>query len=154
MKRLTINGLCLLCICAILTACAMKKESDDGSVEKLTKTSILEVCDEETRELMGKAVDGSTPVSLLYLRNYECGEEYQITDGETIEAVLQALLEVSVEEEEEMYATDSDDIFIFTMEDGAEFTVSFNHHCFKADRKLYQVSGAKGLWELADSITE
>lgn len=148
-----------LCSACFLTGCSLmvsgtdkdseivQKEAKEGDIEN----SLLRYCDEQTKEFLTQE---DIPVRLVYRCLHEASQEYEITDRDTIQLVLNAILEIQVEGETDMMASDRDDVFVFTMENGDICSFSFNDHHFQSDKKLYELSGDDSLWKLAKKIQQ
>lgn len=132
---------CLLCAGASLTSCGVNSVEDCG---------LLEYCDESTKTMLHNQ---QTPILLRYYCLRETSEEYEVTDTAVINAVLQAILDIRIISETDIFATDYDDIFVFAMEDGTEYSFSFNRHCFQSNGKMYELSDDEELWKLAERIS-
>ena len=71
-----------------------------------------------------------------------------------IEAVLAALRALCIGESVEERATDSDDLFLFTLDDGTTCSVAFEAHRLNTGDARYIVENGGALWKLAASILE
>ena len=75
-------------------------------------------------------------------------------DSLTLLAVLAALRALRIGEPVEERATDSDDLFLFTLDDGTTCSVAFEAHRLNTGDARYIVENGGALWKLAASILE
>lgn len=132
----------LLCAVAFLSACG---------VYPVEERDLSEYCDEQAKAVLQ---DQQSPMLLRYFCQRETSEEYEVTDTAVINAVRQAILDIHIKNETDIAATDYDDVFIFTMKDGTEYSFSFNGHCFQSNGKVYELSDDGELWKLAKQISD
>ena len=117
-------------------------------------SEIRDYCSESQVEFLDR-LETEKPVSAVYYQNGEASNRFTITDTETICALAQALCEIQIESPTELYSTDSDNVFVFMMEDGKNYSFNFNEHNFEAkDQKCYTTSNGAALWTLASQISE
>ena len=131
---------CLLCAAAFLSSCKTHPVEE----------RCLSEYDERLKAMLQ---DQQSPVLLRYLCRRETSEEYEVTDVNVINAVLQALPDIHIKNETNIAAADYEDIFIFTMKDGTEYSFSFNGHHFQLNGKIYELCDDKELWKLAKRIS-
>ena len=93
----------------------------------IENNSILSYLPEETQRVL-KSFDAEQCEYLLYGKYHFAGEQFRVTDQETIRAVAAAIQKITVKQEIEETATDYDDVFSFVMKDGTKATVCFNMH--------------------------
>lgn len=108
-----------------------------------------------TDEAMSALLRGERKAAALqYSRLGETVDARETTDAETIEAVLAALRALRIGESVEERATDSDDLFLFTLDDGTTCSVAFEAHRLNTGDARYIVENGGALWKLAASILE
>lgn len=111
-------------------------------------------CSETQVEFLDR-LETEKPVFAIYYQNWEASNRFTITDAETICALAQTLSEIQIESPVELYSTDNDNIFVFMMEDGKNYSFYFNGHNFEAeDGKLYTTSNEAAFWNLVAHIIE
>ena len=117
-------------------------------------SEIRNYCSESQVEFLDR-LEMEKPVFSIYYQNWEASNRFTITDAETICALAQTLSEIQIESPVELYSTDNDNIFVFMMEDGKNYSFYFNDHNFKAeDGKLYTTSNEAAFWNLVAHIIE
>ncbi|MBR2188998.1 MAG: hypothetical protein IJ860_06300 [Eubacterium sp.] len=98
------------------------------------------------------------PVRLVYTRQYEAAEQFETEDELMIAACVDALREMTIGEETDVRATDSDDVLTFVMEDGSANTVRFQNGNFCFEDRIYEVGGFSAvrdvLEQVASAVTE
>ena len=111
-------------------------------------------CSETQVEFLDR-LETEKPVFAIYYQNWEVSNRFTITDAETICALAQTLSEIQIESPVERYSTDNDNIFVFMMEDGKNYSFYFNGHNFEAeDGKLYTTPNEAAFWNLVAHIIE
>ncbi|MGM9940905.1 MAG: hypothetical protein ACI32N_02800 [Bulleidia sp.] len=91
-------------------------------------------------------------VRLMYRYDRETSETYEVTDGNMIRDIRDALSSITIGKQTAIRTADCDDIFTFITETGSEYTCAFEQHCIVLDHKRYEISGDQPLWKLADTI--
>ena len=139
-SRLLLLG-CTICLCVLcLTACT----SQNGQ-----RAALFSFCGGTE---FAETFDAANAACLVYRYTDETPLERNITDPETIQAVFDALSQITVEGEAELYMTDSDTTFLFQMKTGESYSVSFEGDNLLLDGERYRVSGDETLRKLAASL--
>lgn len=140
-------GMAALLLAALcVAACAAKPAAEESGA------GIRDYCSKEQAEFLDR-METERPVSIAYHRNWETAESCSTADAETVWAMAQALRDVRIEARTDIVSTDSDNILVFTMEDGSTYGFSFNGHNFEAaDGNRYTTGNDAALWELASGI--
>ena len=143
MKKSIFLATCIICAVFMFFACSTQESAQNSG-------SILDYVDDETSNIIEENVNLT---KLVYTQNGETSNTFEITDSGEICNILDAILNVTVEEETDLTASDSDDIFTFYTEDGKEFSFIFNIHNLVAEDGNYTLSGDEDLWKLAKEIS-
>ncbi len=78
--------------------------------------------------------------------------EVELTDADDITAVFEAMKQISVQKQSNVYVTDNYNKITFILADGKEFGFNFNRYNLDYDDNIYQISGDNALWELLRRI--
>ena len=132
-----------MCAVFMFFACSAQENPQNSG-------SILDYADGETKSIIEENVNLT---KLVYTQNGEASNTFEITDADEIYDVLDAILNVTVEEKTDITASDSEDIFTFYTDDGKEFSFTFNMHNLVCDSGNYTLSGDEDLWKLAKEIS-
>ena len=133
-----------MCAVFMLFACFSQENSRNSG------SNILDYASDEAR---GIIEENQTLTKLVYTQNGEASNTFEITDADEIYDILDAILNVTVEEKTDVTASDSEDIFTFYTEDGKELSFTFNMHNLVCDSGNYTLSGDEDLWKLAKEIS-
>ena len=143
MKKSFFLAACVMCAVFMLFACFSQENSRNSG-------SILDYVDVETSSITEENVNLT---KLVYTQNGEASNTFEITDADEIYDILDAILNVTVEEKTDVTASDSEDIFTFFTNDGKEFTFTFNMHNLVTEDGNYTLSDDEDLWKLAKEIS-
>jgi len=78
--------------------------------------------------------------------------EVELTDTADITAVFEAMKQISVEKQSDVYVTDNYNKITFILADGREFGFNFNRFNLEYDDNVYELSGDDALWELLRDV--
>lgn len=98
------------------------------------------------------ALGDEVPVKLIYYYQWGTSETYETQDRELIQEVLQAIQKIHMEKKTDLMATDSDDVFVFVLENGELISFSFNDHHLQNEGAWYELSQDAPLWKLAKEL--
>ncbi len=139
-KTLLFVVVLLIAIC--FAACSAPKESTREDVKPAEADQDAVVGDD-----LGFAL------SIIYTRNRESSDTYQITDRRSIEAVATAIKNISVTGETDEYMTDSEDVITFVISSDEQYTYIFENGCLADGITRYTVTGFEELEQaLEDAI--
>ena len=146
-KRQGLMVICLIIVCILLFSCTSAEQTSGKSGQ----ADLLDYCEPRIQELCS---GDELPISLTYRYLGEASEEYTVTDSQTIAAILDAILNITVCNETDIAATDSDDIYIFTTASSETFSFSFNMHHLCVGDKKYELENNQDLWNLTAKIQQ
>jgi hypothetical protein len=97
---------------------------------------------------------------MTYITNTETHKEWNVQDQGVLEECLKTLQTLKVKEKSDVRTADAEEILIFGLADGTEWTLTFengnlirNTHCYttegyaKVRRKLQEYLKEEGLWD-------
>lgn len=100
------------------------------------------------------------PVQLTYITNTETHKEWKVQDQGVLEECFKTLQTLKVKEKSDVRTADAEEILIFGLADGTEWTLTFengnlirNTHCYttegyaKVRRELQEYLKEEGLWD-------
>lgn len=117
----------------------------------LTVLFLLTACGKKERTV-DAALGDEVPVKLIYYYQWGTSETYETQDRELIQEVLQAIQKIHMEKKTDLMATDSDDVFVFVLENGELISFSFNDHHLQYEGAWYELSQDAPLWKLAKEL--
>jgi hypothetical protein len=97
---------------------------------------------------------GEMPVKAVVFMDSWNKAEVELSDPDDIMAVFEAMKQIRVEKQSDVYVTDNYNKITFILADGREFGFSFNRYNLDYDDNVYKISGDKGLWELLRGILD
>ena len=96
-----------------------------------------------------------TPIALTYNEEGETHNEWKITDAATINACIQAISQINVEEETELRTMDAGETLVFQMADGNTWTLDFEAGNLLRNNTCYETDGWKKVQNIIrDYLTE
>lgn len=107
------------------------------------------------REDISAFADGfyeEMPVKAVIFMDSWNQAEVELTDADDITAVFEAIKQIRVEKQSDVYVTDNYNKITFILADGREFGFSFNRYNLDYDDNVYELSGDEDLWELLRGI--
>ncbi len=140
--------LCIIFSGLLLTACGMAEELSDTG-KPAAPESLMELCPADVRS----SIESNEEIlSITYRHNGEASSEYLITDAGMIQNIRNAISQIRIENETDLMSSDNDDIFIFTLKDENQYSISFNDHHFESTDHIYEISNDSDLWKLIRQI--
>lgn len=143
--------LCLFCIIfsgLLLASCGMAEELSDTG-KPVVPEPLMELCPADVRS----SIESNEEIlSITYRHNGEASSEYLITDAGMIQNIRNAIFQIRIENETDLMSSDNDDIFIFTLKDENQYSISFNDHHFESTEHIYEISNDSDLWKLVRQI--
>jgi hypothetical protein len=141
---------CIIFSGLLLTACGMAEELSDTD-KPVVPGSLMELCPADVRS----SIEGNEEIlSITHRHSGEASSEYLITDAGMIQNIRDAILQIQIEDETDLMASDNDDIFIFTLKNENQYFISFNDHHFESGDRIYEISNDSDLWKLVRQIQE
>ena len=141
---------CIIFSGLLLTACGTAEELSDTD-KPVVPGSLMELCPADVRS----SIEGNEEIlSITHRHNGEASSEYLITDAGMIQNIRDAILQIQIEDETDLMASDNDDIFIFTLKNENQYSISFNDHHFESGDHIYEISNDSDLWKLVRQIQE
>lgn len=100
------------------------------------------------------------PVELTYIANTEAHKEWNIKDQTVLEECFKALETIKIKEKSDVRTTDAEEILVFKLANGTEWTLTFENGNFMRNSTVYTTEGyakvrkvlkeyleKEGLWE-------
>lgn len=100
------------------------------------------------------------PVELTYIANTEAHKEWNIKDQTVLEECFKALESIKIKEKSDVRTTDAEEILVFKLANGTEWTLTFENGNFMRNSTVYTTEGyakvrkvlkeyleKEGLWE-------
>ena len=149
-QRPLLGLFCIIFSGLLLTACGTAEELSDTD-KPVVPGSLMELCPADVRS----SIEGNEEIlSITHRHNGEASSEYLITDAGMIQNIRNAILQIQIEDKTDLMASDNDDIFIFTLKDENQYSISFNDHHFESGDHIYEISNDSDLWKLVRQIQE
>lgn len=81
------------------------------------------------------------PIELKYIANTEAHKEWNIKDQTVLEECFKALETIKIEEKSDVRTADAEEILIFKLADGTEWTLTFENGNFMRNSTVYITEG-------------
>lgn len=81
------------------------------------------------------------PIELKYIANTEAHKEWNIKDQTVLEECFKALETIKIEEKSDVRTTDAEEILVFKLVDGTEWTLTFENGNFLRNSTVYITEG-------------
>ena len=83
----------------------------------------------------------ASPVELTYISNTEAHKERNIKDQTVLEECFKALETINIKEKSDVRTADAEEILIFRLADGTEWTLTFENGNFMRNSTVYMTEG-------------
>lgn len=83
----------------------------------------------------------ASPVELTYISNTEAHKEWNIKDQTVLEECFKALEAIKIEEKSDVRTADAEEILVFKLADGTEWTLTFENGNFMRNSTVYMTEG-------------
>ena len=148
MKKI-ISVILLLCMTAALFAACGKTPEPAPTPSRDPDPGLFEFLKDDRATVFAANFAEDKPVCVTYtLTDNGVSKPSPVYDEKTIDAVFEALCAVTVGDESEVLIPGFDRSFVFTMEDGREYTFSFNVTSINVGGTDYSVFNDGMLWEI------
>lgn len=139
----------LICMTAALFAACGKKPEPAPTPPREPEPGLFEFLKDDRATVFAANFAEDKPVCVTYtLTDNGVSRPSPVYDEKTIDAVFEALCAVTVGDESDVFIPDYDRSFVFTMEDGREYTFSFNVTSIDVGGKDYSVFNDARLWTI------
>ncbi|MBR5115085.1 MAG: hypothetical protein IK101_07315 [Oscillospiraceae bacterium] len=147
MKKILPIILTILLICAGLTGCGTKQTAPKATATP--RPDFFEVITDDRATVFAANYETDKPVCVTYIAT-ENGitTSSSVYDAETIDAVFEALSELTVGDECTSFIVGYEKTFVFTMEDGREYSFSFNIISIEIDGVDRVIFNDNMLWSI------
>lgn len=81
------------------------------------------------------------PIELKYIANTEAHKEWNIKDQTVLEECFKALETINIKEKSDVRTADAEEILIFKLADGTEWTLTFENGNFRRNSTVYITEG-------------
>ena len=81
------------------------------------------------------------PIELKYIANTETHKEWNIKDQTVLEECFKALETINIKEKSDVRTTDAEEILVFKLADGTEWTLTFENGNFRRNSTVYITEG-------------
>lgn len=81
------------------------------------------------------------PVELTYIANTEAHKEWNIKDKTVLEECFKALESIKIREKSDVRTTDAEEILVFKLANGTEWTLTFENGNFRRNSTVYITEG-------------
>lgn len=81
------------------------------------------------------------PVELTYIANIEAHKEWNIKDQTVLEECFKALESIKIKEKSDVRTTDAEEILVFKLANGTEWTLTFENGNFMRNSTVYITEG-------------
>ena len=81
------------------------------------------------------------PIELKYIANTEAHKEWNIKDQTVLEECFKALETINIKEKSDVRTADAEEILIFKLADGTEWTLTFENGNFMRNSTVYRTEG-------------
>lgn len=83
----------------------------------------------------------ASPVELTYISNTEAHKEWNIKDQTVLEECFKALETINIKEKSDVRTADAEEILVFKLADGTEWTLTFENGNFMRNSTVYITEG-------------
>lgn len=81
------------------------------------------------------------PVELTYIANTEVHKEWNIKNQTVLEECFKALESIKIKEKSDVRTTDAEEILVFKLANGTEWTLTFENGNFRRNSTVYITEG-------------